>query len=118
MKIFINDIRLRARHGVLAQERVVGGDFLVSVVVETEQEQAAETDNLADTVNYALIADVVRQEMGQPSQLLEHVCGRICRRLLSEFPSLCNATVRITKENPPIIGLQCAGSGVELSMAT
>ena len=116
MKIFVNDIQLHARHGVLPQERQVGNDYVVSVVVETAQERAAQTDELTDTVNYALVADLVRQEMAQPSKLLEHVCGRICRRLLHDFPILCSATVRITKKNPPITGLQCEGSGVELTM--
>ena len=117
MKIFLNDIRLRAYHGVLPQERQVGGDFLVSVSAVTNHEQATVSDELADTVNYALVADVVRQEMAIPSRLLEHVCGRICRRLLSDFPMLDSVTVRLTKLAPPITGLQCNGSGVELTLS-
>ena len=117
MKIFLNDIRLRAYHGVLPQERQVGGEYLVSVSAETNHEKATMSDELADTVNYALVADVVRQEMAIPSQLLEHVCGRICRRMLRDFPMLDSVTVRLTKLVPPITGLQCNGSGVELTLS-
>lgn len=117
MKIFIDRMRLRARHGVMPQERQVGQDFLVSVEAETPNEQSTQTDRLEDTVSYAEMADAVRREMGQPSLLLEHVCGRIARRLLSAFPTLSRVTVRITKLAPPITGLQCQGSGVELTLA-
>ncbi len=116
MKIFINDIRIYAYHGVLPQERVVGGWFLVSIEVESKEESATRTDDLADTMNYASIADIVREEMAQPSQLLEHVAGRIARRLLNELPKLTHVGVSVTKENPPIPGLQCSGAGVKVEI--
>ena len=114
MKIFINNIRIRAHHGVMEQERQVGADFLVSVEVESSNEASTLTDHLGDTVSYADVAELVRQEMAVPSQLLEHVAGRIGRRLMTAHPTLSGARVRITKLAPPITGLECEGAGVEV----
>ena len=113
MKIFVNDIRLYAYHGVMEQERIVGGWFRVSVEAETHEDKSVQTDELADTVSYADLAQVVREEMGVTSHLVEHVAGRIGQRLLKDYPTLLSATVRVTKENPPL-GLTCQGAGVEV----
>ena len=116
MKIFIDNIRIKAKHGVTEQERTVGADFLVSVDAETDKDLATQTDKLTDTVNYAEMADVVRQEMSIPSQLLEHAAGRIARQLLNHFPTLTCICVRLTKLTPPITGLDCNGAGVEVKI--
>lgn len=101
----------------MTQERTVGNDFLVSVEAEADCADAIESDELADTVSYASMADIVHDEMAVPSQLLEHVCGRIGRNLLRQFPTLSSVTVRITKLSPPIKGLQCDGAGVEVKLS-
>ena len=100
----------------MEQERAVGADFLVSVEAECANELSTQTDELTDTVSYADIAEVVKQEMNIPSRLLEHVAGRIGRRLIDDFPTLSSVNVRITKLAPPITGLQCEGAGVELKI--
>ena len=100
----------------MPQERTVGADFLVSVEADADIADAIESDELIDTVSYASMADVVCNEMAVPSQLLEHVCGRIGRSLLHQFPTLSRVKVRITKVVPPIVGLQCDGAGVEVTI--
>lgn len=115
-KIFLNNIHIHAFHGVMPQERMVGADFLVSVEASADIADAIESDELTDTVSYANMADIVRSEMAVPSQLLEHVCGRIGHSLLHQFPTLSRVTMRITKVVPPIVGLQCDGAGVEVTM--
>jgi dihydroneopterin aldolase len=66
--------------------------------------KAAESDNLEDAVNYQLIYNVIREEMEIPSNLLEHVCGRILKRMQQEFPALVTGEISIAKLNPPIGG--------------
>ena len=75
--IEINDVRLYAFHGVLEQERQVGGEYSVSICVDYNIEQATLSDNVNDTLNYALLLDIIKREMAIPSNLLEHVAGRI-----------------------------------------
>ena len=111
--ILLHDMRFYAYHGVMEQERRVGGEYLVSLQVEADLIGAVMSDAVADTVNYAELYDVVRQEMAQPSQLLEHVAGRIGQRVLDEFPQVTALTVRVTKCNPPM-GADCKGASVEI----
>lgn len=75
--------------------------------------QAIQTDDVVDTVNYAEIHEAVKAEMSIPSKLLEHVCGRIAKRLLAEFPAIEEIELRLSKRNPPM-GADIDSAGVEL----
>ena len=109
--IFLKDVRFHAFHGVMPQERKVGGYFLVSVKAGYPLEQAIKSDNVADTLNYAELYELVKREMMQPSRLLEHVMGRIGEAIEKAFPEVTSVEVRITKENPPM-GSDSKGAGV------
>jgi dihydroneopterin aldolase len=91
-----------AYHGHWSEERIVGQYFYVDVDVDTAMNRAAETDNLDDTVNYQEIYDIVKREMAVPSNLLEHVAGRIIRSLKAELSAINRVEVRIRKNNPPL----------------
>ena len=114
-KIYLDDIRFYAYHGVMEQERQVGGEYLVSLAIETDLSEAVHTDDLADTVNYAALYALIEREMSVPSKLLEHVAGRIGQRSLEEFDKIATLTVRVTKQNPPI-GADCKGASGEIKM--
>ena len=113
-------IRLRqmefyAQHGVLPQERVVGGKYMVDVVLDVRLDEAALLhDCLEGTVNYADVYEVVREEMDVPSMLLEHVAMRILNALMKNFSLVERATVNVCKVNPPM-GAVCQGASVELT---
>lgn len=111
--IFLNEVRFHACHGVMPQERVVGADFTVSIRVEYDFMRAVETDDLADTISYADLYDLVAKEMRQPSRLLEHVAGRIVRAVVEAYPQVTAVDIRLSKDNPPM-GADCQGAGVEL----
>ena len=112
-RIFIAGLRMRACHGVLPQERIVGGDFEVSLSVEYDISRAMATDDVADTLSYADLSELVRREMAVPSNLLEHVAGRIAKAIIERWPQVSSVNLSITKLNPPM-GADCDGAGVEL----
>lgn len=111
--IILEDVRLFARHGVSKQEREVGNTFIIDLKVKAHIARATETDDLADTVSYAEIYDVVVEEMSTPSQLLEHVGGRIIARLLSTFGVIEEVHLKLSKQNPPM-GADIASAGIEI----
>ena len=113
--ICLNDIRLYAFHGVLEQERRVGGDYSVSLRVHYNIYKAMETDNVADTLNYAQLLKIVKREMAVPSNLLEHVAGRIGKTVFHEFPQAEAIDLTVTKLNPPM-GADCAGASVHVHL--
>ena len=114
-KIYLDEMRFYAYHGVMEQERLVGGEYCVSLAVEADLTEAVRTDDVANTVNYAALYEVVKNEMAVPSKLLEHVAGRIGRRALDMFERITTLTIRVTKLNPPM-GADCKGASVELVM--
>ena len=114
-KIFLRQVRFHAYHGVLEQERRVGNDYVINVVAECDFTHAMLTDELEDTVSYADIYRVVKEEMAIPCKLLEHVAGRIGERLFNEFPSLQSLDISIMKVNPPF-GADCEGAGIEVHL--
>lgn len=101
-KIEINNLRVYAYHGVLEQERKVGNYFEVSLCIDYPFERALTSDDLNDTLNYAAVCDLVVEEMAIPSELLEHVAGRIIRRLQMEYSDIIGGCITIAKLNPPI----------------
>ncbi|MBQ9672850.1 MAG: dihydroneopterin aldolase [Prevotella sp.] len=111
--IFINGLRLYAYHGVMPQERRVGGWFLVTLRVHYNITRAMESDRVADTLSYADLCELVKREMAIPSSLLEHVAGRIARAIVEHYPEAEGLELEITKENPPL-GCNCQGAGVRL----
>ena len=111
--IFLRNVRFYAFHGVMPQEQKVGGEFLVDLRVGYPIEKAMETDEVSDTLNYAELYALVKQEMDTPSRLLEHVAGRIIRTIQDRFPQVSSINLKITKKNPPM-GADCDGAGVEV----
>ena len=114
--IFVNDIQLHAYHGVMPQEQLTGNDYPVSVSAQYPIDKAIITDDVQHTLNYAMVYDIVKEEMGISSKLVEHVAGRIAQHLMKQFADISAVRVRVTKLNPPM-GAQCAGAGVEIEMA-
>jgi len=113
--ISIDNLRIHAFHGVLPQERNVGADFLISLHIHYNIYKAMESDDVADTLNYAEACQIVTQEMETPSNLLEHVAGRICKALFSRFPQATAISLKLTKLNPPM-GADCDGASVEVEV--
>ena len=114
-KVLLKDVRLFAFHGVLEQERAVGAYYTLNVAVDTDFSRAMATDELEGTISYADIYEVVKREMAVPSQLLEHVAGRICTAIFNTFPAATRIQLDIIKENPPM-GADCRGAGVAIDV--
>ena len=102
--IELNRIRFFSYHGVAEQERRVGNDYEVSLRVDYPLERAMESDSLCYTLDYAALYALVAAEMSVPSQLLEHVAGRIWRAISGRFPCVAGGRLRIAKLTPPIPG--------------
>lgn len=112
--IEVTGIHLFARHGVMPQERAVGNEFVVDLLLEIDATPAVEQDSLDGTVNYAEAIELVREQMGEPSQLLEHVAGRIRNALLKRWPAVKNGYVRVSKPHAPV-GAQVENVSVRLN---
>lgn len=111
--IRLEGLRFRALHGVMPQERQVGGDFLVTLRVGYPLAVAMASDDVKDTLDYAALYRLVEREMLLPSNLLEHVAGRIAETIEKAFPQVSSIDLTLTKLNPPM-GADCQGASVEV----
>ena len=100
--IHLRQVRFHAFHGVMPQERQVGAEFVLDLKVGYPLQQAMQSDEVADTLNYAALYDLVAREMQQPSKLLEHVAGRIAEAIGKAFPLVTSIDLELTKQNPPM----------------
>jgi dihydroneopterin aldolase len=91
-------------HGVSRAERETGRRFEVDCELECDLARAADSDRLADTVNYTAVYDTVEQIVQRNKfNLLETVAGRIVHALLERFAAT-RVVVRVRKRIPPIPG--------------
>lgn len=116
-QVYIKDMRLHAFHGVNEQERVVGNDYVVNVCVDYPLEQACDSDDVNDTLNYATLVDIVKQEMKKPSNLLEHVAGRIASAVFAMHADAEAVTIDIRKVAAPM-SADFDGAGVRVRFSS
>lgn len=98
-----------ANHGCFAEERTIGNRFTVDLHLEVNHENACQTDELRDAVDYQKAYQIVQRQMSIPSLLLEHVATRILNALEQELPGWTQAKLIVRKHNPPLGGkLECS----------
>jgi len=103
-KIILAGMEFFAYHGCFKEEQLIGTRFIVDLCVETDTSAAEQSDHLTDTVNYVSLFNVVKTEMEQRSNLLEHVALRIIKAINFHFPSITGMDLSISKLNPPVGG--------------
>jgi len=77
--------------------------------------RAVESDQVADTINYAEVYQLVAKTMSEPVDLVEHLAGVIGERLFQRWPQIEAIDVTVIKLNPPM-GADCQGAGIELHL--
>ena len=103
-KISVNNAWFYSFHGCLHEESVIGGEYLVSAVVEIDTSRAEQNDLLESTVDYVSIYNVLKKEMNKPSKLLEVVLERIIESIKKIDDNIDSVDVSIKKLSPPIGG--------------
>jgi dihydroneopterin aldolase len=102
--IKISNIKVYAYHGCLVEEGKIGSDYRIDLSVKADLKNSAETDQLADTVDYVHLNKIVKEEMAVRTKLLETVAALILDRILLEIPLVNKAKIKVSKLNPPIGG--------------
>jgi dihydroneopterin aldolase len=101
-RIELRGLRVRGHHGVYAQERREGQDFVVDVTVWLDLAPAAASDDLADTVDYGELAKRTASIVGgEPCDLIEAVAGRVADDVMAD-PRVQAVEVVVHKPQAPI----------------
>jgi 7,8-dihydroneopterin aldolase/epimerase/oxygenase len=101
LTISLNNVRFRAYHGMMPEERQKGNDFVVNMQVIYEPDSGVIT-SLDDTIDYADLFDIINITMQKPVDLLETLVQTIAHQVHEEFPQIKKINVSVEKLNPPI----------------
>ena len=102
--IHLADMQFYSHHGCFEEEHIIGTRFSVDLWLTYDASRAAATDDVNDSVNYALVYQTVQRVMGEPSHLLEHVARRMIEAVKGDFPAVITVKAKICKLNPPLGG--------------
>jgi dihydroneopterin aldolase/2-amino-4-hydroxy-6-hydroxymethyldihydropteridine diphosphokinase len=81
--VVIEGIQATAKHGLLPEEKEKAQTFVVDVVVHLDTRGAAQSDEIAKTLDYGAAAkEVVARLTGESADLIETVAERIARGVL------------------------------------
>ena len=84
-RIELRGLIVHGRHGVYDHERANGQDFVVDITVWIDLADAAASDDLADTYDYAVLAQLVADVVaGPPRNLIEAVGGEIADQVMDD----------------------------------
>ncbi len=116
MEFYIEGLEVYGHHGVPAEERVLGQRLIFSVGLTMEGCPGAHTDEVADTVDYTEIIDMITELATVDSySLLERLAQVIAEAILARFPLLDAVRVQVDKPQPPVAcPLSSVGAALEL----
>ena len=101
-RIALTGLEVFAHHGVLPEERRDGQTFVLDVTLELDLAPAAETDDLALTIDYGTLAQDIHDAVAaDPVDLIETVADRVVR-LCMKVPSVQWVSVTVHKPQAPI----------------
>lgn len=98
----VENLKIFAYHGCMAEEEVIGSDYIVNIKADCTLSKKAFADDITETVNYVDLARIAEREMAVRSNLLESVAKRITSSCMKEVPLINDIFVSISKVCPPI----------------
>lgn len=113
-KIFIKNLEVFARHGVLSEENALGQKFIVSVELGCSARAAGRSDDLEKSVNYADVCALIQKVMTENTfKLIEAAAEKIAESILLAYKNVQSVTVNLKKPWAPIM-LNVKTVGVEI----
>lgn len=102
--IRLDNIDLFAHHGVTAQEREAGQQFMLDVELYTDISAAGKSDDLATTLDYAIAYRIIADTFcAEPYSLIERAAWRVMEELFKGLP-VEEIGISVRKVAPPIPG--------------
>lgn len=112
-RIKIQGLKAFGFHGVQESEKQKGQDFLIDIEFSRDVSLAIASDELADTVDYALVSQKVKHLVETENfNLLETLANKIAASVL-ENETVSAVRISVTKPSPPMEA-EVAGVSVTL----
>jgi len=103
-RIELRGLRVVGTHGVLIEEQERAQPFEVDLDLAVDLRPAGVSDDLADTVDYGAVADVVAATVagGRSFALLEALAWHLVEAVLDVDHRITGVTVALRKLRPPL----------------
>lgn len=99
-------MRFHTNHGVFEEEKKLGQQLAVDVVVDYDIEHKVKDDDLKTTINYASVFDDVKNYVeNQRFNLIESLANGLLDLLANKYPTTDGITISIRKGSVPIDGI-------------
>ena len=110
--IIIEGLKVDTVVGCFSWERQIIQPLMLDLTIHNDLMQAAQSDELNDTLNYAQICELAAQviQQAQP-KLIEHAAQLVLECLFTTFPSIESISITIRK---PAIIAQANAVGIRL----
>lgn len=96
-KINIEKLEVYANIGDFEYEKKMRQKFLISIEMETDFSRVAKTDDLNDTIDYVKVINICKEEMANPTDLIETMVVSLAEKIKTSFEKISSISVCIEK---------------------
>jgi FolB domain-containing protein len=96
-KIIIKDLRVTGIIGIYDHERTTPQEMIINIALFTDIHKAAQTDNIANCVDYEKVATKVKAHAETSKRLTVEALAEDIARLCLETPGVQRVNVRVEK---------------------
>lgn len=102
-RIFVTNLCILGRHGVLEEEQVLGQRFFLDIEVSTDARRASEADDPRKAICYGALCEIAQSVSDAgPYKLIETLAERVIDAILDRFVTATSVKVRVRKPGAPI----------------
>lgn len=102
-RIYIENLKIFAYHGVFPEEKRVGQNFYVNAILEIDAEKAGIADDLSLSADYGEVCLYIERVMTEKSyDLIEAAAQAVACGILRNFPLVRSVEAEIRKPEAPI----------------
>jgi len=112
LSVGLKDIKLYGYHGIYADERNKGGEYLINI--KALLPEMIDSSDLQHSLDYVYLYKVTSEVFQRPTPLLETIAYEIISQIRVAHPKVLKVSIRIEKLQPLIAGSDMASSWVEL----
>lgn len=103
--INMRDMEFYGYIGCFPEEKANGQPFIVSCELKFDDIVGAHTDNLTDTVNYAEVYELIKEEVTTSKcDLIEYLSETLCNKILDSYHEVFSVKITVSKPQAPIDG--------------
>lgn len=103
LEIVLDSMEFYAYHGFYKQEQELGNKYTLDLKVTLDP--PVNYIDINATVDYQILYNVVKEEMGKSFKLLETIADNISKEIFIKFPYIFSVEVSVAKHNPPLGGI-------------